>query len=173
MVNAQTSNPCGHSICGHCSEELKKKGNKTCHKCRQQRIGFCRNIFAEQLLEKIKVKCNGCSEQVAVNDVAVHVRQCTEVEIECDLCKHTMKRSEEERHQETCPKGEVKCKCGLKLKREEEELHKETMCNMTKVPCPLGCELMVERYGGNRNLSVFCLNLLFLRYSCAELKQRF
>ena len=172
MVNAKTLNPCGHSICGHCSEALQKQGKNNCHKCRQQRIGFFRNPFAEQLLEKIKVKCKRCSDQVAVNDVSNHVRHCPEVKVECDLCKDTLKQGEEERHKETCPKGEVRCKCGAKMRREEEDLHNASIWAMTKVHCPLGCEAMIERYGGSINLSTFFLNLLFLRYSCAELKQR-
>ena len=145
IVNPQTTNPCGHSICGHCSDILKKQANDKCHKCRQPRIGFYRNIFAERLLEKVKVKWKGCSEDINVNDVTGHVRHCPEVEVECSLCGQRMKRKGEDDHKDACPKGEITCDCGMKMKREEEGSHTDT-CRLTKVHCPPGCGVMVERY---------------------------
>ena len=146
LVNPQSSNPCGHTICGTCADYCTIHGSNKCHMCRQLRIGFCRNMFAERMLEKVEARCKGCNAKVLVQNVLTHARQCPDIEPECTLCYQRMRRRDEKDHRDACPKEEVTCECGFKLKREEEASHKSDACRLAEVNCPLCCGTIIKRY---------------------------
>lgn len=144
MVNPQITNPCGHALCGHCADRLSG-GSRTCHMCRQPRTGFCRNIFAEQLLANVKVKCKSCNEDVPLNVAQQHVTvHCQEMEINCTQCQASIKRKEADVHNSSCPKGEIICECGFKMCRGDGEQHQKD-CKMADVDCRLGCGATIKR----------------------------
>ena len=61
--------------------------------CRQPRLGFCRNIFAEQLLGNVKATCKGCSQELALNEVETHVtKDGGEIEVPRGQCQASIKR---------------------------------------------------------------------------------
>ena len=146
MVSPRSSNRCGHTICGTCADYCTKHGTNKCHMCRQPRTGFCRNMFAEQMLEKVEVRCKGCDAKVLIQNVSSHAQQCTEIELECTLCHHCMRRRDEQNHRDVCPKEEVACDCGVKLQRDEVASHKNSACKLAEMQCPLSCGAIVKRY---------------------------
>ena len=99
LVNPKIFNPCGHTVCGHCAERLEQNGSRNCHMCRQPRNGFCRNIFAEQLLAEEKVTYKGCNNDVPLPAIQQHVTVlCQKIEETCSQCQTSVKRSETQAH---------------------------------------------------------------------------
>ena len=145
MVNPQIANPCGHPVCGHCADQLVKNGVKNCHMCRQPRLGFCRNIFAEELLGNVKATCKGCSQELALNEVETHAtKDCGEIEVPCEQCQASIKRKDNTVHHGSCPKSKITCRCSLQIFRQDQEQHRE-VCRLAEVQCRLGCGSTVQR----------------------------
>ena len=101
IFSPQITNPCGHPICGHCADQLEKNGSQKCHMCRQPRMGFCRNIFAEQLLVNVKATCRGSRQELRLNEAQNHItKDCMEIEIPCRQCQALIKRKDNTVHSE-------------------------------------------------------------------------
>lgn len=145
MVSPQITNPCGHPICGHCADQLEKNGSQNCHMCRQPRMGFCRNIFAEQLLVNVKATCRGCRQELRLNEAQNHItKDCMEIEIPCGQCQAPIKRKDNTVHSESCPKAKITCRCSLKIYRQDQEQHRD-VCRLAEVQCRLRCGSLVQR----------------------------
>ena len=145
IVSPPITNPCGHPICGHCVDQLVKKGLQNCHMCRQPRLGFCHNIFAEQLLVNVKATCKGCRQELTLNEIQNHVtKDCMEIEVPCGQCQASIKRQDNTVHNGSCPKTKITCRCSLKFYRQDQEQHRE-VCSLAEVQCPLRCGSTVER----------------------------
>ena len=145
MVSPQITNPCGHPICGHRADQLEKNGSRNCHMCRQPRMGFCRNIFAEQLLVNVKATCRGCRQELRLNEAQNHInKDCMEIEIPCGQCQAPIKRKDNTVHSESCPKAKITCRCSLKIYRQDQEQHRE-VCGLAEVQCRLRCGSFVQR----------------------------
>ena len=143
MFSPQITNPCGHPICGHCTDQLEKNVSQNCHMCRQPRMGFCRNIFAEQLLVNVKATCRGCREELRLNEVQNHItKDCMEIEMLWGQCQAPIKQKDYPVHSESCPKAKITCQCSLKIYRQEQ--HRE-VCRLAEVRCLLRCGSFVER----------------------------
>ena len=122
----------------HCADQLVKNGMTNCHMCRQPRLGFCRNIFAEQLLGNVKATCKGCSQELVLNEVETHVtKDCVEIEVPCEQCQASTKQKDNTVHHGSCPKSKITCRCSLKIFRQDQEQHRE-VCRLTEVQCRLG-----------------------------------
>ena len=146
VLDAEIATPCGHTVCGSCTDTLKKSSNTSCAMCRQPVAMFCRNIFASKLLANVKCECLACNSQLNLDSETEHVKTCKEMEIKCSLCAQQIKRDDELAHSEVCPMRRITCVCGQIVTYREQNAHKENMCEFTKVGCPLKCEEMVERY---------------------------
>ena len=122
----------------HCADQLVKNGVKNCHMCRQPRLGFCRNIFAEQVLGNVKATYKGCSQELALNEVETHVtKDCGEIEVPCEQCQASIKRKDNTVHHGSCPKSKITCRCSLQIFRQDQEQHRE-VCRLAEVQCRLG-----------------------------------
>ena len=80
-------------------ERLEENASRNCHMCREPRIRFCRNIFAEQLLAGVKATCKGCNNDVPLSEIQQHVTVlCQEMQEKCAQCQTCVKRSETHAH---------------------------------------------------------------------------
>ena len=118
MVNPKSS--CGHTVCGYCADRFSAQQGSLnkCYMCKK-----IRKSFAEQMLEKIEVKCKGCGTNVFLDQVEAHVKGCTEIEVQCTLSKEIMRRREKEADKETRAQEDIVCACGIRFKRETTNIH--------------------------------------------------
>ena len=73
--------------------------------CRQPRLRFCHNIFAEQLLGNVKATCKGCSQELVLNEVETHVtKDSGEIDVPCKQCQASIKQKDNTVHHGSCPK---------------------------------------------------------------------
>lgn len=130
--------PCGHSFCGFCVECFKTTGrDKSCQKCKQSVTGFCKNLFACDMLNLTKAECRWCKEEFPLDDAKRHVRRCDQLEMPCGRCNKEVKRADELRHQQECEERDIVCACGMVIKKKDEDKHREKWCTFLEVPCPL------------------------------------
>ena len=116
-----------------------------CEMCRQPVTGFCKNLFATNMLATVQGKCVWCNATLRLDTAKDHVKQCQELVMPCSLCRVEVKRCEEEQHSIVCELIEVVCACGTRMKRREESQHRDTSCKIQEVPCPLKCGDTIKR----------------------------
>ena len=136
--------PCGHSLCGVCTQELEKSGrNSQCAVCNTPGVSYYPNVVVRNLVRRHKFKCNHCAESDALEHVKRHLDACDKVIIECRDCRFKATRGEVKNH--VCPDELILCDCEERVKRKDLPEHKSGLCAREDIQCLLSCGQKVPR----------------------------
>ena len=65
---------CQSSYCKRCSEDWSKKNDKCPNRCESP--NYQRNLEKNNILSKLKFKCENCGEQIFYEKVEKHINEC-------------------------------------------------------------------------------------------------
>lgn len=106
---------CGHTFCDSCLRSwLDHGGNTTCPSDRREIKGKpTKNIMANNLVNKLKVKCFSCDWKGKRENLQTHInKECETVLVSCQNaemgCVEKLNRHQMKSHSEDCPYDKVK-----------------------------------------------------------------
>ena len=70
---------CQNSYCKRCSEDWSKKNDKCPNRC--ENPNYQRSLEKNNILSKLKFKCENCGEQIFYEKVENHMNECTTKDI--------------------------------------------------------------------------------------------
>ena len=70
---------CQNSYCKRCSEDWSKKNDKCPNRC--ENPNYQRSLEKNNILSKLKFKCENCGEQIFYDKVEKHTNECTTKDI--------------------------------------------------------------------------------------------
>ena len=74
LINPMMCMKCQNVYCKKCSDDWSKKNDKCPNRC--DNPNYQRSLEKNNILSKIKFKCEKCEQQILYNDVKEHVDNC-------------------------------------------------------------------------------------------------